>query len=83
MYVEYDTIDLHCIFHTALLEGEFWEICCCHSRQWRRPQRLQLNVQGVSRLVSQVTHPFSWTYVDAAGCPLTIKGLMHKLMQKD
>ena len=28
-----------------------------------------LIIQGVSRLVSKVTHPFSRTYVDAAGCP--------------
>ena len=28
-----------------------------------------LNLQGVSRLLYFLTHPFSQTYVDTAGCP--------------
>ena len=30
---------------------------------------LIFNLQGLSRLLSFLTHPFSQTYVDAAGCP--------------
>ena len=33
------------------------------------PMHKNYELQGVSRLLSFLTHPFSRTYVDAAGCP--------------